>query len=197
MDKRLPSFCYVFIPDNAAGNYIGMVKQGETGYLRTNFDEKDPELAKQQVVELNSNIGVSEIQVERMSAGALFGWDVLISSEKYLSFNNTHDGYIQSIDRSCVKCKCLQYKSYVAQGDNGDVNEHYCAHNNVLIEGLPKLMPSLETPNWCPVLLSNKPDEPVAHQRFSVDQGWVAVNADDIQHYKNKGQLIRDLIVKV
>lgn len=38
--------------------------------------------------------------------------------------------------------------------------------------------------------------EVVAHQRFSEEKHWIAVNAEDIEHYKNKGQLIRELIVK-
>lgn len=81
----LPTFCYAYIKSNAPGNFIGMIKLNETGYYRTNFNETNPEKAKELVKELNEKLGVTEIQALCMSNGSLFGWDKPGANIEYMT----------------------------------------------------------------------------------------------------------------
>jgi hypothetical protein len=73
---ELPEFCFVFNPDAEPGKFVTAVRRGASGYFSTTYDEPDPEKARGLVVELNTRLGVSEEEAERMFAGSMFGWNV-------------------------------------------------------------------------------------------------------------------------
>lgn len=75
-NEKLPEMCLVFLDTGKPGNYIGAVKNGESGYYPTTYDEQDPEKAKNLVTLMNERLGVSALEADCMKTGSMFGWDV-------------------------------------------------------------------------------------------------------------------------
>lgn len=78
MKNDLPSFCYTFIRTNPPGERIGLIKRGQTGYYKTDFDFPltPADAAADLVSRLNKKMQITEEQVSAMEAGSLFGFDV-------------------------------------------------------------------------------------------------------------------------
>lgn len=71
--KTLPDFCYSVLQSTGE---IVILKQGESGYFRTDIAVRNKEEALEFVEEYNSKLGVSKSQAQAMSVGSMFGWDV-------------------------------------------------------------------------------------------------------------------------
>lgn len=72
--KSLPDMCFVFLRDGKPGKFIAIIKNGETGYYPTSYEEKNAEAAKEMVKVMNDKLGVTDLQAECMENGSLFGW---------------------------------------------------------------------------------------------------------------------------
>ena len=71
---NLPDFC--FANDNLDESKIIILKYGESGYYPTEYTGD--------AMVYNGQIGVTKYEMEAMSAGSMFGWDVpLANPEKW------------------------------------------------------------------------------------------------------------------
>lgn len=75
MNNLLPDMCFIFSPDAKPGKYVNAVRYGESGCFATTYDEAQPKKAEALVAHMNQKLGVSDLQVECMLAGSMFGWD--------------------------------------------------------------------------------------------------------------------------
>lgn len=64
-ESKLPEYCY---STSLIDNKVIIIKRGESGYY--------PIETTRTAEELNSVIGVTKEQVEAMSVGSMFGWNV-------------------------------------------------------------------------------------------------------------------------
>lgn len=71
----LPEMCFLFEEHAKPGAFIRGIRRGEMGYFGTTYTEQDPVKAKALVALMNSKLGVTDEQAERMHAGSMFGWD--------------------------------------------------------------------------------------------------------------------------
>jgi len=71
----LPEMCFIFMEDAEPGEYVRAVRHGESGCFVTTYDETDPDKARALVAHMNRKLSVSDLQVECMLAGSMFGWD--------------------------------------------------------------------------------------------------------------------------
>lgn len=78
MTNELPKLCYTFIRTNPPGERIGLIKRGQTGYYKTDFDRPtiSAEAAADIVSRLNNKMQLTCEQVSAMEAGSRFGFDV-------------------------------------------------------------------------------------------------------------------------
>lgn len=71
---RLPELCYSVLNTT---NEIIVVKRGETGYYRTDYEPaKDRKAAEEWCDLLNEQLGVTKPQRKAMEVGSMWGWDV-------------------------------------------------------------------------------------------------------------------------
>jgi hypothetical protein len=76
LEKRLPELSYVVVKDAAPGDRIGIIKRGESGYHRTDYDRgnrTDGDIALI-VDKLNEGLGVTKQQAAAMYFGSLFSF---------------------------------------------------------------------------------------------------------------------------
>ena len=73
--------CYTYI---RTSNIIGVIKQGESGYYKTDLLEcnniKSHDEARIFVDELNNNLGLTKGEVKAMEHGSVFGWDTAFAN---------------------------------------------------------------------------------------------------------------------
>jgi len=69
--QGLPERCFSTLPDS--GELI-MIKRGESGYWRSDWDTGDPEKNRVLADQQNARLGVSKAQEEAMVVGSMFGW---------------------------------------------------------------------------------------------------------------------------
>lgn len=67
--------CYTVVLGNPVGQNVGLIKEGETGYYKTDFDFGDEESAKVMVRKMNSIRGISEEVQLAMEIGSMVGFD--------------------------------------------------------------------------------------------------------------------------
>jgi hypothetical protein len=67
--------CYTVVLGKPAGENIGVIKEGETGYYRTDFNFGVGEEAEKKVRLLNDNRNISEAEQLAMEIGSLVGFD--------------------------------------------------------------------------------------------------------------------------
>ena len=67
--------CYTVVLGKMAGENIGIIKEGETGYYQTNYDFGVGETASAGVRILNENRGISEAEQLAMEIGSMVGFD--------------------------------------------------------------------------------------------------------------------------
>ncbi|HMJ44225.1 MAG TPA: hypothetical protein VK522_18310 [Pseudolabrys sp.] len=77
MTNKLPETCYVFIAGATPGERVGLIKRGETGYYKTDFDSKtaSAEIVHQAIGEMNDRLGVDKAEAIAMEIGSMFGWN--------------------------------------------------------------------------------------------------------------------------
>lgn len=75
IDDQLPEMCFIFREFATPGNWVDIVKRGESGCYKTTYDETDIEEAKKLVSALNGRLGVTAEQAECMLNGSMFGWN--------------------------------------------------------------------------------------------------------------------------
>ena len=74
--EQLPDWCYVTVPGNPAGQNVGRVLLGHTGYwLAHEINAVDDEDATRKVREANAARGITRLQAFCMRSGSLVGWD--------------------------------------------------------------------------------------------------------------------------
>jgi hypothetical protein len=83
MPTEKPDLCYVVVPGAKIGQRVGIVKRGERGYYTTTLDDGTlPTKATSGlsvegfVRHMNSRLGVSADEAQRMLSGSMFGWHV-------------------------------------------------------------------------------------------------------------------------
>jgi hypothetical protein len=64
----LPEFCYAYMPSDP--DQVTLIKRGEHGYFPSKYTG-----GKAKAIELNADLGVSEVQMECMMAGSMFSWN--------------------------------------------------------------------------------------------------------------------------
>ncbi len=76
--RNIPVCCYVKIAGAEPGQRIGIIKRGESGYYRTDFDHRsmDDDFVKAFVDDANKRLGVTSAQATAMQIGSMMGWDV-------------------------------------------------------------------------------------------------------------------------
>lgn len=79
--NKLPDFCYTMLPANNLGERIGMVRAGESGYYKADWNHQDSpswslEELEANVRMMNDEIGVSAEEQSAMEYGSMFGWEV-------------------------------------------------------------------------------------------------------------------------
>lgn len=84
--SSLPEQCYVYVQTE---NEIGIVKKGESGYYKTDFEGGKPSERKALADEYNSKSGVTKAQAEAMKAGSMFGWHTPAADPKKYDENGT------------------------------------------------------------------------------------------------------------
>ena len=62
-----PEFCYSYLP--AYPDKVVIVKRGEMGYFKSDYTG-----GKEKAIELNKGLKVTEVQMECLLAGSMFGW---------------------------------------------------------------------------------------------------------------------------
>jgi hypothetical protein len=67
--------CYTVVLGKMAGENIGLIKEGETGYYQTNYDFGVGDRAQQAVRVLNENRDISEAEQMAMEIGSMVGFD--------------------------------------------------------------------------------------------------------------------------
>ena len=72
-NSKLPEFCYSILP--STGEII-IIKNGETGYFKTEIIATSKEEARFFVDEYNGILGITKAQEEAMKTGSMFGWNV-------------------------------------------------------------------------------------------------------------------------
>jgi hypothetical protein len=81
--------CYIAIPGNRPGERIGIVKYGESGYYKCDFDHLSMTEAQvtAYVKELNQGVNIPEDVATSMFEGSMFGWHVPAAqrAKEYLS----------------------------------------------------------------------------------------------------------------
>lgn len=71
---KLPEMCYSVLNTT---NEIIVVKRGETGYYRTDYEPaKDRKAAEEWCDLLNERLEVTKVQRKAMEIGSMWGWDV-------------------------------------------------------------------------------------------------------------------------
>lgn len=71
-----PDLCYAFNESAEPGHFVVGIRRGESGYLKTTFEDRDPVKAKALVELMNHKLGVSAEEAQCMAVGAMFGWGV-------------------------------------------------------------------------------------------------------------------------
>ena len=77
--ETLPVQCYGVLP--STGSVI-IIKQGETGYYKTDLDMGDKAQNAALVDEYNQKLGVSKAQAQAMLSGSIFGWHIPAADPK-------------------------------------------------------------------------------------------------------------------
>jgi hypothetical protein len=68
------TLCYTVVLGKPAGENIGVIKQGESGYYKMDYNFGDK--AEEIVDMLNERLGVSKEVRLAMELGSLFGWNI-------------------------------------------------------------------------------------------------------------------------
>lgn len=68
--------CYTVVLGMPAGSNIGVIKEGETGYYKTDLDFGTGAEAEAKVRLLNDNRGIDKDVQLAMECGSMFGWDI-------------------------------------------------------------------------------------------------------------------------
>jgi hypothetical protein len=73
----LPELCYTVVPLANPGERVGVIKRGERGYHRTDFEtpkwsEQDAEIF---AAERNAKMEITPAQRAAMEIGSMFGWN--------------------------------------------------------------------------------------------------------------------------
>ena len=68
--------CYTVVLGMPAGENIGIVREGETGYYKTDYDFGVGEYAERSVRELNERRGISKEVQLALECGSMFGFDI-------------------------------------------------------------------------------------------------------------------------
>lgn len=76
--SKLPDVCYLLMQEHEPGSRIVVLKRGQSGYYKTNYDTRQTDITELEAIVdgLNRLLGVTPNQKKAMLAGSLFGWHV-------------------------------------------------------------------------------------------------------------------------
>lgn len=68
--------CYTVVLGSPAGENIGIIKEGESGYYKTNYDFGTGDKAENAVRALNASRGITNEIQQALELGSMFGWNI-------------------------------------------------------------------------------------------------------------------------
>ena len=93
---ELPELCFSVLEQSGE---LVLIKNGETGYYRSDWSTSDPEKNRELADYNNSRLGVTKAQEAAMVAGSIFGWSVPDANPEMYDENGKrkHDSLVSKI----------------------------------------------------------------------------------------------------
>lgn len=71
--EQYPPVCWTYVESEGI---VAMIKRGESGYHPVGGFDNDHERGKALVAEQNATLGLRRSEIEAMTFGSMFGWDL-------------------------------------------------------------------------------------------------------------------------